>query len=270
MGMPTLSFRDIQCTLRDLGLTRESRVLALVSLPALGEVKGGAEAVAGALTAQCGLVLSPAFTYQCQVIPQVGPPDNALVYGDYMDENASAEIFRANLPVNPEVGPVADALLTHPKAKRSAHPLLSFTAVGQGAGQVLKAQSLAEPFGPIAHLAEDSGDVLLLGANHTADVAIHYAEHRAGRKQFIRWGLTAAGVVECAGFPGHSAGFDAVSDRLKAAAHVAQVGQAVAQRISLRDVLQAATEMLQADPLALLCQDPACLRCGAVRAALKS
>ncbi len=265
--MPIIGYRDIQRGLHDLGLTRESRVLALVSLPALGVVRGGAESVAGALMAQCGLVLSPAFTFQCQVFPQVGPPDNGLVYGDHMDENANAEIFRADLPVHPGLGPVAELLRTRPGAARSAHPLLSFSAVGEGADRVLKAQSLAEPFGPIARLAEDGGEVLLLGLNHTADVAIHYAEYRAGRKQFIRWALTPEGVVECVGFPGCSAGFDAVAARLRPATQIRQIGEACAQRISLRDLLQAVTDMLREDPLALLCSDPACPRCSAVRAA---
>jgi aminoglycoside 3-N-acetyltransferase len=264
-----LSFREIQRGLRDLGLSAESRVLAFVSLPALGEVRGGAEAVAGALTTQCGLVLSPAFTYQCQVFPQVGPHNNGLEYGDHMEENANAEIFRPDLPVHPDLGPVAEALRTRPEAARSAHPLLSFSAVGKGADQVLKAQSLSEPFGPVAHLAEARGEVLLLGVTHTANVAIHYAEYRAGRKQFIRWALTTGGVVECVGWPGCSAGFEAVSSHLREVTEIRQIGPASARRIPLQDLLQAATDMLRADPLALLCQDPACPRCGAVRAVVK-
>jgi aminoglycoside 3-N-acetyltransferase len=268
--MSILSFREIQRGLRDLGLTRESRVLALVSLPALGEVRGGAEAVAGALVTQCGLVVSPAFTYQCQVFPQVGPPDNGLVYGDHMDENADAEIFRPDFPVHPDLGAVAEVLRARPDAARSAHPLLSFTAVGEGAEQVLKAQSLAEPFGPMARLAEDGGEVLLLGTTHAANVAIHYAEYRAGRKQFIRWALTAAGVVECVGWPGCSAGFNAVSSRLRTVTQIKQIGPTCAQRVPLQDLLRAVDDMLHADPLALLCQDPACPRCGAVRATVRA
>jgi len=268
--MAMLGFREIQRGLRDLGLTHESRVLALVSLPAFGGVRGGAEAVAAALTAQCGLVVSPAFTYQCQVFPQVGPPDNALAYGDHMDENANADIFRANLPAHPDLGPVAELLRTRPGAARSAHPLLSFSAVGGGADRVLKAQSLAEPFGPVARLAEDGGEVLLLGVTHTANIAIHYAEYRAGRKQFIRWALTPEGVVECVGWPGCPMGFDAVATRLRAATQIRQIGQACAQRIPLRDLLEAVDDMLRADPLALLCHDPACPRCSAVRAASRT
>ncbi len=268
--MVILSFREIQRGLRDLGLSRESRVLALVSLPALGAVRGGAEAVAGALMAQCGLVLSPAFTYQCQVFPQVGPPDNGLVYGDHMDENANAEIFRADLPVHRDLGPVAELLRTRPGAARSGHPLLSFSAVGECADRVLQAQSLAEPFGPSARLAEDGGEVLLLGLTHTANVAIHYAECQAGRKQFIRWALTPEGVVECAGWPGCSAGFDAVEARLGPATQTAQIGEARAHRVPLRDLLRAVADMVRADPLALLCDDPACPRCSAVRSASQS
>jgi aminoglycoside 3-N-acetyltransferase len=267
--MSTVGFREIQRGLRDLGLTNSSRVLALASLPAFGEVKGGAEAVAGALMAQCGLVLSPAFTPACQVMPLVGPPDNAMDYGDHLAENEEAEIFRPDLPVEGSLGPVAEVLRTRPEALRSRHPLLSFVAVGAGAEKLLLAQSLAEPLGPIERLAEDGGDLLLLGASHTANLALHYAEYRAGRKQFVRWALTAEGVVECFGWPGCSRGFDAIAGRLRNMARVRQIGPACVQRLPLLEVLRAAEDLLRAEPAALLCADPACACCNAVRAAIK-
>jgi aminoglycoside 3-N-acetyltransferase len=232
-------------------------------------VKGGAESVAGALTAQCGWVLSPAFTYSCQVIPPVGPAGNALEYGDHMAENGEAEIFRPDLPVHPSLGPVAELLRHRPGAQRSTHPLLSFVAVGAGAENLLLAQSLAEPLGPIARLAEDGGDLLLLGADHTADIALHYAEYRAGRKQFVRWALTTEGVVECVGWPGCSRGFEAIAGRLGTIAQVKQIGAASVQRLPLSDVLKTAEDLLRADPTALLCSDPSCACCNAVRAAVK-
>jgi aminoglycoside 3-N-acetyltransferase len=267
--MSDVRFREIQRGLRDLGLTRASRVLAFVSLPAFGPVKGEAASVVGALLAECGLVVSPAFTCQCQVIPQVGPPDNALDYGNHLEENSNAEIFRPDLPVHHSAGPVAEVIRTLRGAARSSHPLLSFTAVGDGAGKVLLAQSLAEPFGPIARLAEDGGEVLLLGVTHTANVAIHYAEYRAGRKQFVRWALTEAGGVECVGWPGCSAGFDAIANYLRAVTHVRQIGAAYAQLIPLNYLLQTAEELIRADSTALLCHQPDCARCNAVRAALR-
>jgi aminoglycoside 3-N-acetyltransferase len=186
-----------------------------------------------------------------------------------MEENANAEIFRPDLPAHPDLGSVAEVLRSRPEARRSSHPLLSFAAVGKGADQILSAQSLAEPFGPVARLAEDGGEVLLLGATHSANVAIHYAEYCAGRKQFIRWALTTGGVVECVGWPGCPAGFDAISTRLRTVTHIKQIGPACAQLIPLKNLLGAAAEMLRADPLALLCHEPECPRCGAVRASVR-
>ena len=265
-----LGFRDIQRGLRDLGLTSSSRVLALASLPAFGEVKGGAEAVAGALTAECGLVLSPAFTPVCQVRPLVGPADNAMDYADHMAENEAAEIFRPDLPVDGNLGPVAEVLRTRPDALRSRHPLLSFVAVGVGAEKLLLAQSLAEPLGPIDRLAGEGGDLLLLGASHIDNIALHYAEFRAGRKQFIRWALTSDGVVECFGWPGCSRGFDAISGSLRNLARIRQIGAACVQRLPLLAVLKTAEDLIRADPEALLCADSACAYCNAVRAAGKA
>ena len=265
--MPAVTFRDIQKGLRDLGLTPASRVLLAASLPAFGQVRGGAETVAGAVTSLCRLVLSPSFTLQCRVWPLAGPANNGTHYTGHDDENASAEIFRLDVPVYPGLGPVAEALRHVGGALRSRHPLYSFVAVGPDAEKVLLAQSLAEPWGPIAHLAEAEGgaDVLLLGADHTANLALHYAEARAGRKQFVRWALTPKGAVECPGCPGCPDGFNAIVPHLRGVSRVAQIGTARVERIPLAALVGVATDLLRRDPLALLCTRTGCERCHAVR-----
>ena len=268
--MADITFHAIQKGLREIGLTHESRVIVHASLSALGRVRGGAETVVGALTSICGLVVMPTFTYQCMVWPLAGPPNNAVTYGDHEDDNAYAEIFRPDLPAHPSLGLVAETLRRLPGAIRSAHPVMSFAAWGEGAQTVVSAQSLAEPLGPIAHLADASrdGDVLLLGVGHTVNTSLHYAEYRAGRKQFIRWALTPAGVVECVAYPGCSDGFEAIAPRVKAITRVTQIGDARVQRLPLRALIRAAEEMIRADPAALLCDRPGCERCDAVRAAI--
>jgi aminoglycoside 3-N-acetyltransferase len=265
--MADVTFRDLQKGLRDLGLTRESRVIAHASLSAFGQVRGGAETVVGALTSLCRLVVMPTFTYQCMVWPLVGPPDNAAAYTDHDEANANADIFRPDLPAHADMGLIAETLRRVKGALRSAHPLLSFAAVGQGAEEAMSAQSLAEPLGPIGHLAELEGDVLLLGVDHVVNTSIHYAEYRAGRKQFIRWALTLRGAVECVAWPGDSSGFNAIAPRAAPFARSTRIGAAFVQRLPLRDLLRVAEEMIRADPLALLCDHPACERCAAVRAA---
>jgi aminoglycoside 3-N-acetyltransferase len=269
-GVGELSFRELQRGLRELGLTRESRVLAFVALPALGPVRGGAEAMAAALTALCRLVMMPAFTPQCQVWPLVGPGNNGEDYAGHEAENAAAEFFRPDLPAHPSVGAVAEALRHVPGARRSSHPLYSFTAVGEGAELALAAQSLAEPLGPIAHLAEDGqgAEVLLLGVDETANAALHYAEARAGRKQFVRWALTPEGVVECPACPGCSDGFRAVIPYVRPMARQGHVGAAKAERVPLATLVRAAVDLIKREPTALLCSHADCKRCGAVRTVL--
>jgi aminoglycoside 3-N-acetyltransferase len=268
--VPELTFRDLQKGLRDLGLTRDSRVLVFASLPALGPVRGGAEAVAGALAALCQLVVMPAFTPQCQVWPLVGPDNNGADYAGHQAENAAAEFFWPSTPVQHDLGAVAEALRHVPGALRSTHPLYSFAAVGQGAELAIAAQSLAEPLGPIAHLAEDghSADVVLLGVDQTANAALHYAEARAGRKQFVRWALTPQGVVECPACPGCPDGFRAIIPYARPLARQGHLGGARAERIPLAALVRVAADLIRREPTALLCTRPSCERCGAVRTVL--
>lgn len=270
--MVEVSFRDIQRGLRDLGLGPDSRVIAHVSLDALGPVRGGAETVAGALTAHCQLVMAPAFTPQCQVWPLVGPPNNGASYLGHEEANANAEIFRPDPPTSStSTAPdLAAALQRVPGARRSMHPLYSFVAVGADASVVLSAQTLAQPLGPIAHLAEAGrgAEVLLVGLDHTANTAIHYAEARAGRKQFVRWALTARGAVECLACPGCPDGFNALLPHVSTYTRVSHIGAARAECIPLDVIVRMVTRLIRSDPAALLCGRAGCRRCADVRALL--
>ena len=270
--MPDVTFRDIQKALRELGFGPGSRVIVHAALPALGPVRGGAESVVGALSALGGLVMMPAFTPQCRVWPRVGPADNAANYAGHDDENAAAEIFRPGLPADLSQRPAAEALRHVGGAVRSVHPLYSFVAAGVGAERAMAAQTLAEPLGPIAHLADTAlaADVLLLGADQIANVAIHEGERRAGRKQFIRWALTPKGAVELTGCPGCPDGFNALIPHLRPISRVTQIGNARVERLPLRELLATVETLIRRDPTALLCARPGCERCGAVRTVLAS
>ncbi len=163
---------------------------------------------------------------------------------------------------------MAETLRRHPRAHRSLHPVLSFTGVN--VEEALARQSLAEPLGPIAWLAEFDADILLLGVDHTANTSLHYAERLAGRKPFVRWALTAEGVVVCPGFPGCPDGFGVIAGRLEGVARRASLGEAEIALIPMRDLLHVAVAWIRDDPRALLCNRPDCERCGAVRASLKA
>ena len=260
-----VSFQDFTAAFRFLDLPAGRPVIAHAALSAFGQVEGGAPTLLAALLEVYPRLLMPAFTYKTMLTPETGPADNGLTYGARADANQMAEFFRPNMPVDRLIGKVPEALRCYPQAQRSKHPILSFTGIG--AQEFLRAQTLQEPLGPIRLLLEAQGWVVLLGVDYTVNTSIHHAERLAGRKQFIRWALAPRGVVECPGFPGCSSGFQALAPRLLAVTRRAFVGLAYIQAIPLAQLVQAAREMLMDDPLALLCNDPYCERCEALRSA---
>ncbi len=258
-----ISYRDFVSAFRELGMGNQSRVIAHASLSAFGQIVGGAETMIGALLATCETVCMPSFTYKTMIIPSVGPPDNAIDYNLGALRNPLAEIFSMRMPADPSLGIVAEAFRSHADSRRSSHPILSFSGVN--ADTALNAQSLEEPLAPVAWLAEQDGDVLLLGVDHTVNTSLHYAEKLAGRKQFTRWALTRQGTATCPGFPGCSRGFQAIESRMQGIASRVQLGTGVIEYIPLRDLINVTTGWLHTDPTAMLCQDTLCERCQAVR-----
>jgi len=261
----TVTYREMITSLRNLGIERGCPVIAHASLSSFGEVRGGPEALLGALQASISSLIMPTFTSWPAVIPEVGPEGNAIQYGSGKDSNQLAEFFKPDMPADKIMGVVPETLRKLPGSYRSSHPLLSFA--GLHAETALTAQTLNEPLAPIRSLAEQGGWVLLIGANHTVNTSIHYAEKLAGRKQFLRWALTAEGVRECPGYPGCSEGFQAIAPRLEMVTHRSIIGKSVIQAIPLKDLVSMVIAYLAEDPLALLCHRLDCERCNAVRQA---
>jgi aminoglycoside 3-N-acetyltransferase len=246
-----VSFREFLHTFRDVGVKPGQPVIVHASLSAVGEIRGGAETVLGALLAACPGVMAPTFTYKTMIIPEVGPENNAYTYGTGKDQNRMAEFFQPDMPADPMMGVLPETIRKHPGARRSMHPILSFSGIHLD--QVLSTQTMEAPLAPIGALAEDNGLVLLIGVNHTVNTSIHYAEYLAGRKQFIRWALTPQGVRECPGFSGCSDGFEAAAPYLESITRTAQIGSATLRSIQLKPMIEILAELIRKQPLALLC-----------------
>ena len=263
-----VTYRDLISSLRSLGLEHGTPLIAHASLSSFGEVRGGAEVVLGAIQATVSSFIMPTFTSKPAIIPEVGPADNAINYGSGNESNLLAEFFRQDMPADKIMGVIPEALRTSHGSFRSSHPLLSFT--GLQADNILNAQTLNEPLGPIRYLSEHGGWVLLLGVNHNVNTSIHYAEKMAGRKQFLRWAITTDDIRECPGYPGCSDGFQAIQPRLERFTRRVRIGKALVQAIPLKDLLNTAISLLAEDPLALLCNRIECERCNAVRHAVQT
>ena len=258
-----LGFRDLNSGLRELGLDAGCPVTAHASLSAFGEIRGGAETLLGAVSSLVSGVMMPAFTYKTMIIPEEGPPDNAMDYGSGRDQNRMAEFYLPDMPADPSLGSMAETLRRLPDALRSSHPVLSFAGVQ--VEPALSSQTIAEPLAPIAALENMGGWVLLLGVNHSVNTSLHYAEALAGRPQFTRWALTYDGILECPNFPGCSKGFVNASPWLQDLSRQVKIGPAQVEAIPLAGMIERIRTAIRGNPQALLCDRPDCERCNAVR-----
>lgn len=265
--MHTITFTDLRTSLFKLGLSH-TPVIAHASLRSFGEVIGGADAVLRAVLDSVWALVMPTFTYATMITPEVGPPNNGINYGAEQDRNRLAEPFRRDMPADRQMGIVAELLRRHPRAKRSIHPIQSFSGIY--ADKFLAAQTMQDPLAPIGALAEAEAWVLLLGVDNTVNTSIHYGEKLAGRKVFTRWAVLPDRVVECPGFPGDSSGFEAIAPALTGVTRTVRAGDALIQAMPLRALVLAVTERVKADPLALLCERQDCLRCQSVREAVSA
>lgn len=253
-----ITYRQLATAFSRLDLDPAKPVIAHASLSTLGQIAGGSETVLGAILANSSGLMMPTFTYRTMVTPAVGPANNGIVYGSNDDLNSMAQFFDPEMPADPLMGRAAESLRQHPRAARSNHPILSFAGVN--VQHALAAQTIEDPLAPIEVIAEADGTVLLIGVDHTANTSLHLAEKAAGRKQFVRWALTARGVVECPGWPGSSEGFQQAEPYLEPISKRVFIGNARIQALPLEPMLAIIQELIESDPLALLPQESEDLR----------
>ena len=259
----TVRLRDLLLGLRDLHLGK-APVIVHSSLKSFGQVEDGADTVVNALGSVFATVMVPTFTYKAMVTPLTGPNDNAITYGSGTDQNRKVEFFTAKMPADPLMGVIPETLRRYPHARRSNHPIQSFAGIN--AEKYLVAQTMTAHLAPLGLLEQADGWIVLMGVNHTVNTSIHYAEILAGRKLFVRWALTPKGVVECPGFPGCSAGFQAIAPEVDKFTRKVQIGDAIVQAVPLKMLFRVVIARLKNDPLALLCQQEDCERCNQIRA----
>ncbi len=172
--------RDVQ----GMGIREGDVVLVHCSLRSLGWVSGGPVAVIQALldaVGPAGTIAMPAHS--------AGLTDPAN-WRQPPVPPAWVEIIRSSMPayepaITPtrDMGAVAEAFRTWPKARRSAHPATSMAAWGRQADEITARHDLSDPLGPTSPsgaLYRSNAKTLLVGVGFNRCTALHLAEQ-------IRW-----------------------------------------------------------------------------------
>lgn len=244
------SFSDLKPALSDLSLKK--RLVLVHASPIVN-----ADALLAALLETTGGFMTPTFTPKALLPIDYHPVHNKT------DVKNLAESFTPSMPADEAFGKFPELVRSHAKAKRSLHPVLSFTGIG--ADDAIHAQTIHEPYAPIAAMAEEEGVVLLIGMDQRVNVSIHYGEKLAGRMQFVRWALSGNNVVECLNFPGDPEGFNSLVDGIKPFTRQTEVDGVKIQAIPVTDLLRAVVNKIHEDAYSLLCGRPDCEYCEAVR-----
>ncbi|MGH9017693.1 MAG: aminoglycoside N(3)-acetyltransferase [Acidimicrobiales bacterium] len=236
--------------LAHLGLPPGTAVLVHSSLSSLGWVCGGPETVVDALLAALGpggTLVVPAHTgansdpasWEAPPVPESWWP---------VIRSASPAFDPRRSPTR-EMGAIPDAVLRHPDVCRSAHPQVSFAAVGHHAEEITSGHRIDESFGitsPLGRLYDLEGSVLLLGVGHNNNTSLHLAEYLAAWPSKTtkedgaavadddgrRWSTFTDLTVDETDFPVIGAAFEATG-----AARRARVGHATAALMAQRPLV---------------------------------
>lgn len=236
------------------------------SLSSFGHLEGGARALSESLmevVTELGTVVMPAFTCRHTMIPATMTP-----------QGKRATAFHSDLPVDPELGIVAEEFRRIPGVLRSNHPTHSFAAWGRQARDVLSTQRDNNPLGPLKKLNVVQGQLLLLGPTLQAASPIYLAEEGQGAPYLRRataLRLNAAGYEErvvVENMPGCSTAFAKLEERLDPAKiKVLALDRGTARKIPIRYLVNLAAKLLADDPTFLICNDPGCSGCSGKREA---
>jgi aminoglycoside 3-N-acetyltransferase len=165
-----------------LGLVAGDTVLVHSSLSAIGYVVGGAQAVVLALLDVLGTegtLVAPTHSGDLSDPSRWENPPVPVDWWPVIRETMPA--FDASLTPTRKMGIIAEVIRHLPQASRSAHPAVSFCAVGPNAKMITSEHGLAFGFdetSPLARLYDLDARILLLGVGHSRNTSLHLAEYR--------------------------------------------------------------------------------------------
>lgn len=253
---------DIERALRELGLGPRSHVLVHASYKAIGDVDGGPATVVRALAGSVATLVMPAFTTELTSAWDAAGVFDGNAYMTRPREDFTPEAFTYGTPIDKSIGVIAETFRTIYPVRRTANPWVSFIASGELADELCGPGTEVDGLEPVRRLMDAGGDLLLLGVTHTSSTSIHLAEQLAGRLLFLRHGLTPNGV-RAVRAGGCGDGFDALQPHVERLERRATLGGATLRCYPLATYVETARQLIERDPVALLCDS--CDRCRAHR-----
>lgn len=256
--------------LQEASIGEGDAVILHSSLKSVGPVEGGPSTIVEAILTVVGSpghLLVPTFTY-CLPIWKIAPFDVR------------------NTPSR--VGAITEAVRLHPEALRSFHPTHSVAVIGPEKERIIRNHLHATPVGrdcPFDRIRTYGAKILMLGTHQDTNTSLHLCEVLAelpyvrvafseGQDFELAWFLNENGEVEYTPIyevPGCSRGFRVVEEPLRRLGVLRDVmiGHAPSQLLFLNELVAAMTELLQRDPLMLLCNNDSCTICSRRRAYMK-
>ncbi|HLK60444.1 MAG TPA: AAC(3) family N-acetyltransferase [Chthonomonadaceae bacterium] len=262
--------------LRDLGLPAGASVLAHTSLRAIGPIENGPKGLVRAFREALGpegTLMVPTFTGERRdPAERPAPPETPEAL-----ERARAAVPVFDVDASPSdvrnMSVFTEAVRRQSDAMRSAHPTLSFAAIGANAALFTQNVPFHYPLGsesPPARLHQADGWVLLLGVGQGANTSIHLAEIWANVPYIHRNARVKTGPEEWTtmqGSPECSAGFPKIEPVMRQARLLRRgyVGNAPSMLMKQRELVSMAVAMLQGRGDSLLCDNPECYWCALAR-----
>jgi len=240
-----------------LGIEPGTTLLLHSSLSSLGYVCGGAQTVIGAMRTVLGdggTLVVPTHSGDNSdpadwVAPPVPEPWWPII-------RSAMPAFDPRLTPTRGMGAIPNSLLRQPDARRSAHPQVSFAAVGHHASEITSGHRLDERLGitsPLGRIYDLEGSVLLVGVGHDRNTSLHLAEYLAswpskrtcpqGAAVLVegerRWVTFTDLDIDESDFPAIGAAFEATGS-----ARRGRVGHAVAVLMPQRALVDFATHWM--------------------------
>ena len=258
---------DLTEGFRRLGLREGDSLILHASLESFGVVDGGAAMVLhrllGALGKK-GTLLMPAFT---SITRHSSTHDNHTKPGCWCEGKEIRHVpFIPELQPDKNIGAIAHRLCSWPASRRSRHPAYSFVAVGNHVDELVRDYALNDPLMPFKRFLKHDPLVLKIGVDFSSVTPIHLAEEHKTPSKFSKeraLTVTSKGQtwVEVLAL-GCSAGFRKIEQHLSGELlRETKIGLASAQLYPVKNIVDAAENLLSGDPSALLCDNVLCLSC---------